>query len=296
MMPEDDAPPAYSRYPDQDPSAAAVPDGRSPNANTPSTPAPALPPRSQPTSPQTSFPSPSTPQKFPVSWTLYRGPGSGTLLLKADSSNGPSPPLFAVSQTPNPSAGQPNLTLHEGPSTDAPALATGERHKTFTGGIHSVISLPGSGSGISPEEPLRTLVSWPHISYAFDVDVGTADPSGKNLGRLRRETFEWRHSAGSAITWLGAASTGWKLLRLSADPPPGLKTEEWSFTGGGEFSSDGKEIVAVWADARRSQGPDGCMKFKFLGTGASGVLGERWTVMAVMSALRMWQQGEIARR
>lgn len=54
--------------------------------------------------------------------------------------------------------------------------------------------------------------------------------------------------------------------------------------------------VAVWANSVRSLGQDAVMKFRFLGTGASGVLGERWATMAVLSALRMWQQGEMAKR
>lgn len=32
------------------------------------------------------------------------------------------------------------------------------------------------------------------------------------------------------------------------------------------------------------------MKFKFLGTGASGDLGERWAVMTVASALKIWDR------
>ncbi|KAI1074860.1 hypothetical protein F5B20DRAFT_562099 [Whalleya microplaca] len=294
MNPEDDAPPAYTRYPEQAPPGGSPVSAR--RSDIPTSPSPALPPRSKRAPSQTSFPSPpapATPQKFPVSWTLYRGPTAGEFHIAADQDNGSSP-IFAVTQAPGSSPGQPNLILHDGPSADSPPLGTGERHKTFTGGVHSVITLPGSGSGMSPEEPLRTLVSWPHISYAFDVDVGTASPG--DLGRLRRETFEWRHSAGSAVGLLGAATTGWKLIRTTTDPPPGVRADEWAFNGGGEFSSDGKEIVAVWADSRRNPAADRVMKFRFLGTGASGTLGERWSVMAVMSALRMWQQGEMARR
>ncbi|KAI2615236.1 hypothetical protein GGR54DRAFT_642510 [Hypoxylon sp. NC1633] len=293
MNTEDDAPPAYTRFPEQ------APDEHSSDA--PSW-APALPPRTRnevPVPARTSFPTPptpATPRTFPVSWTLYRGSASGAYHIAADADPG-SPPLYAVTQTPSPSAGQPNLTLHSGPRAADPALATGDRHKSFAGGVHSAITLPGSGSGISPEEPLRTVVSWPHISYAFDADVGggvATDPAP--LGSLRRETFEWRHSAGSAVASLGAAASGWKLIRTTTDPPPGIGEDAWPFAGGGEMSSDGKEIVAVWADARRSPAPDVLMKFRFLGMGASGVLGERWATMAVMSALRMWQQGEMARR
>lgn len=238
MNPGDDLPPAYSRFPEKEQSAGS----RRSDVRTDTTPNSPLSPHAA--RPQTSFPSPpasATPHRFPVSWTLYKQHGSpvkGVYYIAANDDNR-GQALFAISQTPNPSAGQPNLTLHNGPSVDDATLATGERHKTFTGGIHSVITLPGSGSGISPEEPLRTIVSWPHISYAFDVDVGTANP--ENLGRLRRETFEWRHSAGSAVGHLGAATSGWKLTRMSTEPAPGVGGD-WPFTGGGEFSSDGREM------------------------------------------------------
>ncbi|KAI5855000.1 hypothetical protein GGS23DRAFT_471149 [Durotheca rogersii] len=288
---EDDAPPPYSRYPEPEPAGrlSVAPDLP-----------PALPPRPQQAPRRTSFPSPPAaaaagPQKFPAFWTLRRRGGArDEYYIAADGD--PSRAVFAVtSHAPDAAGRQPHLTLHDGPGRDAPPLARGGPHKTLAGGVHSVLLLPGAGSGVAPEEPLRTVISWPHISYAFDADVGTADPS--RSGWLRRETFEWRHSAGSAVASLDAAPVGWKLIRTSPDPPPGIRSDDWAFLSGGEFSSDGKEIVAVWADVRGLRpGPSELMKFRFLGSGASGVLGERWATMAAISAMRMWQQGEMARR
>ena len=59
-------------------------------------------------------------------------------------------------------------------------------------------------------------------------------------------------------------------------------------------SSDGREVVAVFAI--HSGEPVKCA-FRFLGTGAAGHLGARFALMAVMTALRIWDyQTEKAQR
>ncbi|KJR81454.1 uncharacterized protein SPSK_01108 [Sporothrix schenckii 1099-18] len=74
-------------------------------------------------------------------------------------------------------------------------------------------------------------------------------------------------------------------------------------------TSDGREIVALWATQRQEDG-DGdddddpsdvsstqtVARFTFLGSGASGQLGERWALMAVMSGLAVWERARRARR
>ncbi|CAI4215541.1 unnamed protein product [Parascedosporium putredinis] len=52
---------------------------------------------------------------------------------------------------------------------------------------------------------------------------------------------------------------------------------------GGLSSREGAEIVAAWGPHGLSSSKAGM--FEFIGTGASGMLGERWAVMAVISAL-----------
>ncbi|GAP91012.2 hypothetical protein SAMD00023353_5400380 [Rosellinia necatrix] len=58
-------------------------------------------------------------------------------------------------------------------------------------------------------------------------------------------------------------------------------------------TSDGKEVVAVWA----TDGPstNGALHFRFLGSGADGSLGDEWAIMAVASALSSWNQRRSAR-
>lgn len=77
-------------------------------------------------------------------------------------------------------------------------------------------------------------------------------------------------------------------------------------------TSDGREIVATWANAEMTTASnlDGASdyyhplpssanvtaRFSFLGSGKSGQLGERWALMAVASGLAVWERERRARR
>lgn len=122
------------------------------------------------------------------------------------------------------------------------------------------------------------------VRFRFAIEVGP-DPHTA----WRREVFEWRHSHGDAVAaFLDGASSGWKLVRLadSSSDPSGSESRRLVWPR----SSDGYEIVAVWSHARLSLTK--VLKFRFLGSGATGVLGERWAIMAVMTALRMYQHNQ----
>ncbi|KAI2630173.1 hypothetical protein GGS26DRAFT_558220 [Hypomontagnella submonticulosa] len=219
---------------------------------------------------------------FPLSWNLYH-----RLLLGRVLNLGPHErqPLFAVSQHVGWWAAQPDLVLHRGPGANLPPLAAG------MGGVglgrHSVIylpPLPGSGLDFSQEFLLRIESTSaktdgpPHARFRFTVEVG-ASPNA-----WRRETFEWRHTYGEAVSdSLDGALSGWKLVRL-----PDPVTDLWRCIIRGPRSSDEYEVVAVWAYARLSMTK--VLRFRFLGSGAAGVLGTRWAIMAVMTALRMYQR------
>ncbi|KAI1179625.1 hypothetical protein F4777DRAFT_600420 [Nemania sp. FL0916] len=62
------------------------------------------------------------------------------------------------------------------------------------------------------------------------------------------------------------------------------------------YTSDGKEVVAVWAPgggsvfAATTKDEALLLRFKFVGAGADGSLGERWAIMAVASALAIWHR------
>jgi hypothetical protein len=90
---------------------------------------------------------------------------------------------------------------------------------------------------------------------------------------LNHETIG-RHSKGDEVGGLEASHQGWKLVRMSSE------------TSG--TTSDGKEVVAVWSYAKKSISKS--FKFQFLGSGADGGFGERWSIMAVITALQIWDQ------
>jgi hypothetical protein len=124
------------------------------------------------------------------------------------------------------------------------------------------------------------------------------------------ETFEWRRSRGSEIKQLGASWRGWKLVRMgsssrgqddaaeyhekddeslprysSEDEKHGRADSVHAVEEGGEG-----EIVAVWAKTGCWTSLHDVGEFAFHGSGASGELGQRFAVMAVMTALCIWQK------
>ncbi|KAI1371837.1 hypothetical protein F4677DRAFT_282788 [Hypoxylon crocopeplum] len=251
-------PPPYSQFADEEAGQTSAVSSRKPQANTQS-----LRERVPIASP------------FPSSWNLYHTLSIGRILMLGPHNR---QPLLAVSRHTGWWTGKPDLVLHSGPSDTLPPLAAG------MGGVgvgrHSIIVLPPMpGSALDSSQELLVRVEeetdWPpHVRFKFSIDL-SVEP-----GQWRRETFEWRHSHGDVVSiFLNGARTGWKLLRLAGQ-------------GNGNFaearSSDGCEIVAVWAYARLSFTK--VLKFRFLGSGATGILGERWAIMAVMTALRMYQR------
>ncbi|TRX92764.1 hypothetical protein FHL15_006438 [Xylaria flabelliformis] len=93
------------------------------------------------------------------------------------------------------------------------------------------------------------------FTRTLSFDMRTAASDG------RREHFEWRHSSGVEIEALG----------------------------GRQHS----EVVAVWVATGMFMAR--VLRFQFLGSGADGSLGDRWAVMAVASALAIWNRDPRAR-
>lgn len=198
-------------------------------------------------------------------------------------------PLYALSFHSG-FSGQPDLVLHNGPTEDHPVLAAFQRESFSSSAIITLPPPPGCpGTRTGAEERLEPASSgFGSTTYVFTIETGPGN---------RRETFEWRHSRGGAVSQLGGKTSGWKLVRLATGPPSGLEgpgqgggssSSAATFVGGGDMSSDGKEVVAAWCWAVGSITKK--LKFQFLGSGRTpGVLGERWAIMAVVSALRIWE-------
>ncbi|KAI0002852.1 hypothetical protein F4779DRAFT_112336 [Xylariaceae sp. FL0662B] len=222
---------------------------------------------------------------FPPAWCLYRLQNfRGVLMLGAPETG----PLYAISQHSG-WAGGPHIVLHNGPSEGLPALAAVIRRTSLREkSIVSLPPMPGSGAGPS-QEKCRTRPWRLRVIFRFAVEVG-ADPH-----LWKREAFEWRRSSGDAVASLciGGVTRGWKLVRLapgSSAPPRSMSDPSVSSAQTSNVSNDGHEVVAVWADTKGDLTQ--AMRFRFLGSGEAGTLGDRWAIMAVMTALHIfqWQQ------
>ena len=150
-------------------------------------------------------------------------------------------------------SGSPNVVLHAGPAEDHPQLAT-LRTSLFQDKM--TIAVP----------PVQDVTEMTNSTWVYRFRFGN-------------DTFEWRESQSAAVRALGASSQGWKLVRIGARARPGHAV-----------SSDGFEIVAVWAPT--SWKGSKLASFSFLGSGAEGVLGPRWAVTVVVSALGLLEEEE----
>jgi hypothetical protein len=244
------------------------------------------------------LPTPIRPsKKFPVTCGMFyqKAVGVPTFNLGAQQDQ----PVFSVTFHGGGGAGQqPYLVLRATTYAASPPLAVVERADRQ--GRRSDVLLPplAEDGGQAVLEPLHSHVSFTSVMYAFAIEVLGPD------GVLRRERFEWRSSKGNEVRALldldgedgGRGSPpgrgkikalGRKLVRLSAEAEGVGGTRAVRDSGA---SSDGREVVAAWADNPRwSANRAGTLRF--LGSGATGEMGDRFTVMAAATALRIWEIG-----
>jgi hypothetical protein len=215
---------------------------------------------------------PLRPPHFPPTFQIhYHKTTLSTTILHLSSS--PSRPLYAASLHLN-WYGKSSLTLS---SLDGPALATAANERGI--GSNSTVKIHSPPLVAAVEERLKVDFHVGSESYSFVVATGTGG------GKTYPEKFEWRQSRSQEITAESKMAQGWKLVRLD-------KEEETVVGPAGEaaesvIAGDGREVVAVLISLMSLKGK--VAEFKFLGTGATGRLGEAWEVMAVVTALRIWQ-------
>lgn len=163
------------------------------------------------------------------------------------------------------------------------------------------VSVTRNGGGLEPTpdrmvpEALTPYYQGSIRRWRFSVEVGDlpdaaappylAHSSPPRSGGLdsgwRREMFEWRNIGWSdalpQLVETGMARPGWKLLRMDGSGLAGAYS--------GPLTSNGKEVVMAWAPVIMSFTK--VARFAFFGSGATDELGERWALMAVMSALAL---------
>ncbi|KAF5566113.1 hypothetical protein FPANT_14142 [Fusarium pseudoanthophilum] len=163
-----------------------------------------------------------------------------------------------------------DIVLHSGPSVDSPKLAVSGMESYFD--KEYLIRLPPI-SGIAPQDQFLYWDSGLTTCFWFDTQVGHGPDQ-------RIEGFEWRRSRGPEVESVGQSRRGGlKLVRLGSTEGHGYG-----------YSSDGKEVVAVWANARSFSSFSAVGELQFLGSGATGELGQLWALMAVMSCMSIWQK------
>ncbi|KAI0112147.1 hypothetical protein GGR51DRAFT_568970 [Nemania sp. FL0031] len=241
---------------------------------------------------------------FPTTFSVYYGnqPGGTKGYYIGESKDRP---LYTIStETP-----MLDLVLYSTLSRNSPALASIVHHRNRCASI-TMLSPAHTESQVTaiPLDVTRRFAQ----ALSFSMEIPTRGG--------RRESFEWRHSSGAEIVEaLGYWERGWKLVRVPPTTAARLMTVNHNhhhhhpnhnsnnivlhsrghaaliaaanasrrgLTARGA-SSDGREVVAVWGDSglRFSSKK---MRFRFLGSGADGSLGQRWAVMAVATALAIW--------
>ncbi|KAI5465050.1 hypothetical protein BGZ63DRAFT_379261 [Mariannaea sp. PMI_226] len=167
------------------------------------------------------------------------------------------------------------MIFYDGPTDKDPIMMTVKDEGKWANKFS--ITLPES-----PDEGVRSrheAVKWQTVSkkerYWFGLEVGHWPD--RHLDR-----FEWRRSHGTEVQSVGGTKWGWKLVRL------GQNAAQQAAAGREEgFSSDGGEIVAVWADAKGLTLTN-IGEFQLRGSGATGELGQSFALMAVSSCLCIW--------
>ncbi|KAL5628403.1 hypothetical protein BROUX41_003151 [Berkeleyomyces rouxiae] len=230
---------------------------------------------------------------FPATFGVYESILSRTRTIGPHKSE----PMLCIREHMRVKAGF-DLVLHNGPDASFEPLA-GLTQKFFKRGFS--ISLPARTATFNPTRD-RDQVFYPgSLDVTEQVEPAAPSIMGRKLeftievGRVR-ETFQWRVRKSSGYSLRNRRH--YILLRRAVDrPPDGAPPGSWPPISDKPLENDGSssvlgdrdyedmEIVACW-DTEAIRGTK-LTTFKFLGTGASGLLGPRWEIMAVLSGLHI---------
>ncbi|KAK3295354.1 uncharacterized protein B0H64DRAFT_474332 [Chaetomium fimeti] len=191
---------------------------------------------------------------------------------------------------------RPGVVLYDGRDGKAPVLAAAgyESYRAassygFDG--RSVVMMPalavaggggGGGGGVEDGglvvEQMPAMVCGGRVVFVFEVEVG----AGK---MVRRERFGWwKVGKGTDDT---AKDGGFKLVALPASHEGGL-SGQGSTASDMPGDADSGEVLAFLTWRRLFPKFKHAFTLELLGQGQSGELGERWSLMVVITALRIW--------
>lgn len=183
--------------------------------------------------------------------------------------------LYAVSSyagVSNNGPGGPCVVLCNGPSEDDPPLAiAGEADNWTAKSTMTVVTLPPLNPGVDAtqkwttnrvQEIMRAKLTDDQkiASFWFSVEV-----EQKGRGH-HREDFEWRKRSKDQ---LDGFKDGYELVRCKSGPQDVL-----AIIGFNGLTSLTKPF-----------------KIEFVGSAVTDSLGDRWTIMATITALRLWSMG-----
>ncbi|KAK3905056.1 hypothetical protein C8A05DRAFT_13120 [Staphylotrichum tortipilum] len=131
-------------------------------------------------------------------------------------------------------------------------------------------------------ENLQSTKSKEHgVAFRFAIEVGTK--------RLRREGFEWRKPMGSKQDGEGdSKGSRYTLIRLAPGlPPPAVASSSAAAAVASSSSAPPEPAEEVVAELtfRNVLSLKHIFTLELKGAGLTGELGERWTLMVVMTAL-----------
>jgi hypothetical protein len=174
---------------------------------------------------------------------------------------------------------RPGVLLHNGMTKNDPVLAATGDVSQFAARMYafnneSIILMPplsGASRKVEfvTEQMTASVDSAGQVVFRFAIEVN----DGKTT---RREPFEWRKIEKGTDD--AAKEGGFRLVASGRSQPA---------TSGASSSAGADDVVALlmWHKMLSTSGH--LFTLQLLGRGASGELGERWTLMVVMTALRL---------
>ena len=175
------------------------------------------------------------------------------------------------------------MLLHNGTSSKGLILAAvgGESQlgaRVYAFNLESIILMPPLRPVVHVEgdlitERMHAHTGGDHVLFFFSIDVGLDEKS-------RREQFEWRKIKKGVNN--GSKEGGFRLVRLSSPSQAAP-----SSSGGSSINRadvDG-EIVALLVWKKMLVSLKHIFTLRLMGSGLSGELGERWSLIVVMTVL-----------
>ncbi|KAI0805290.1 hypothetical protein GGR55DRAFT_287684 [Xylaria sp. FL0064] len=180
------------------------------------------------------------------------------------------------------------LYLYNGPTTSHPLLAAigddSSLFRTIPMNNNSRIYLPALKTGELTKEMMRAYITPDkHVGFRFSIEVGTGL-------KLHRQEFVWK-TINKTERDEDAEHGGFKLFFSSSNNEQNTSSGESSSQGASTSSAttSSDEVLAILEWRRFLTSPKHPFDLKLVGAGLSGKLGERWTLMVLITALRLWE-------